>query len=65
MFGSGGQQGSSFKTRLIIAAVIAIFALVSYYGNPGDENRLPARRNASYSATKPTKCRWVCRPRRR
>jgi len=37
-FGSG--QRSSFKTRLIIAAVIAIFALVSYYGRPGDVNKI-------------------------
>lgn len=37
----GGNSGrSSFKTRLIIAAVIAIFALVSYYGRPGDENKI-------------------------
>lgn len=36
----GGSQRSSFKTRLIIAAVIAIFALVSYYGRPGDENKI-------------------------
>jgi predicted Zn-dependent protease len=38
-FGGGGGR-SSFKTRLIIAAVIAIFALVSYYGRPGDENKI-------------------------
>jgi len=36
----GSSQRSSFKTRLIIAAIIAIFALVSYYGNPGDENQI-------------------------
>jgi predicted Zn-dependent protease len=37
----GGSSGrSSFKTRLIIAAIIAIFALVSYYGRPGDENKI-------------------------
>jgi beta-barrel assembly-enhancing protease len=37
----GGSSGrSSFKTRLIIAAVIAIFALLSYYGRPGDENKI-------------------------
>lgn len=40
MFGSGGSQRSSLKTRLIIAAIIAIFALVSYYGHPGDENQI-------------------------
>lgn len=36
----GGSGRSSFKTRLIIAAIIAIFALVSYYGRPGDENKI-------------------------
>jgi predicted Zn-dependent protease len=40
MFGSGSSQRGSLKARLIIAAVIAIFALVSYYGNPGDENQI-------------------------
>ena len=41
MFGmGGGQQRSSLKARLILAAIIAIFALVSYYGNPGDENQI-------------------------
>ena len=36
----GGSGRSSFKARLIIAAIIAIFALVSYYGRPGDENKI-------------------------
>jgi predicted Zn-dependent protease len=36
----GGGSRSSFKTRLIIAAVIAIFALVSYYGRAMDENQI-------------------------
>ncbi|MGD9634033.1 MAG: M48 family metalloprotease [Pirellulales bacterium] len=36
----GSSQRSSFKARLIIAAIIAIFALVSYYGRPGDENKI-------------------------
>ncbi len=40
VFGSGGSQRGSLKARLIIAAIIAIFALVSYYGNPGDENQI-------------------------
>ena len=41
MFGTGGgQRRSSLKTRLIIAAIIAIVALVSYYGNPGDVNQI-------------------------
>src|SRR3990172_2420104 len=41
MFGaSGSQRGSSLKARLILAAIIAIFALASYYGNPGDVNQI-------------------------
>lgn len=41
MFGGGSQQGrSSLKARLILAAIIAIIALVSYYGNPGDVNQV-------------------------
>lgn len=32
------QRGSAFKKRLILALIIALFALVSYYGKPGDEN---------------------------
>lgn len=31
---------SGFKVRLLIAAAIAIFALISYYGNPGDRNQI-------------------------
>jgi predicted Zn-dependent protease len=40
MFGGSGQQRSSLKARLILAAIIAIIALVSYYGNPGDVNEV-------------------------
>jgi predicted Zn-dependent protease len=41
MFGAGGQSGrGSLKARLIIAAIIALFAIISYYGNPGDENQI-------------------------
>jgi predicted Zn-dependent protease len=36
----GRSQGSSLKARLLIAAVIAIFALVSYYGRAMDENKI-------------------------
>jgi predicted Zn-dependent protease len=36
----GGSQRSSFKTRLILAAIIAIIALISYYGKPGDVNQI-------------------------
>lgn len=40
-FGMGGRSGSSgLKLRLLIAAAIAIFALISYYGNPGDVNQI-------------------------
>lgn len=36
----GGQGRSSFKMRLLIALVIAAFALISYFGQPGDENQV-------------------------
>jgi predicted Zn-dependent protease len=39
IFGAGPGRGS-LKMRLIIAAVIALFAIISYYGNPGDENQI-------------------------
>ena len=32
----GGRN--NFKKRLILALILALFALVSYYGKPGDEN---------------------------
>jgi beta-barrel assembly-enhancing protease len=38
MFGS--NRGSSFKMRLILAAVIALFAILSYYGRASDENQI-------------------------
>jgi len=37
---SGQQRSSGFKIRLIIAAVVALFAIISYYGRPGDENQI-------------------------
>ncbi len=48
MFGMGGTSSSSrgrsaaggLKMRLIIALGIALFALLSYYGNPGDTNQI-------------------------
>ncbi|QDU90831.1 TPR repeat-containing protein YfgC precursor [Pirellulimonas nuda] len=45
MFGVGRQRASGggmsgFKVRLLIALAIAAFALISYYGQPGDENRI-------------------------
>lgn len=36
----GGSGRSSLKARLLIAAIIAIFALVSYYGRGKDENKI-------------------------
>jgi predicted Zn-dependent protease len=39
-YGAGGRPRSSLKMRLIIAAVLVIFAFVSYYGRPGDENQI-------------------------
>lgn len=42
MFGSDRRSGIKF--RLLIAAAIALFALISYYGNPGDENQITGRR---------------------
>lgn len=41
MFGS--NRGSSIKMRLIIAAAIALFAILSYYGRPGDENQITGK----------------------
>lgn len=35
-----GRRSSGFKMRLIMAAVIALIAVVSYYGMPGDENQI-------------------------
>jgi predicted Zn-dependent protease len=34
------QRRSGLKMRLILAAVIALIAIVSYYGRPGDENQI-------------------------
>jgi predicted Zn-dependent protease len=43
-FGTGGRSSGGgmggLKMRLLIAAAIAIFALISYYGNPGDRNKI-------------------------
>lgn len=38
--GPGGGQASAFKMRLILALVIALFAVISYYGKPGDVNEV-------------------------
>jgi beta-barrel assembly-enhancing protease len=38
MFGT--NRGSSLKMRLILAVIIALFAVISYYGRPGDENQI-------------------------
>jgi beta-barrel assembly-enhancing protease len=37
---SGGGGLSGLKVRLLIALALAAFALISYYGNPGDENQI-------------------------
>jgi predicted Zn-dependent protease len=37
---AGGGTGSSIKMRLLIAAAIALFAVVSYYAKPGDVNEV-------------------------
>jgi predicted Zn-dependent protease len=39
-YGAGGRPRSNLKMRLIIAAVLVVFAFVSYYGRPGDENQI-------------------------
>lgn len=38
--GASGSPGSAFKVRLIIALVIALFAVVSYFARPGDVNQI-------------------------
>jgi predicted Zn-dependent protease len=38
-----GRSSSGLKTRLIIALVIALFAVLSYYGRPGDENQITGK----------------------
>jgi predicted Zn-dependent protease len=40
MFGGGQQRGSNLKARLILAAIIALFAILSYYGSPKDVNQI-------------------------
>ena len=40
----GGRPGSSFKIRLMIAAVIVLVALMSYFGRPKDENQITGER---------------------
>jgi predicted Zn-dependent protease len=39
----GPSRSSGLKMRLIIAAVIALIALVSYYGMPGDVNKITGK----------------------
>ncbi|HEX4413986.1 MAG TPA: hypothetical protein VH107_10195, partial [Lacipirellulaceae bacterium] len=41
--GSYASPGSGFKARLIIALVIAAIAVISYYGRPGDENKITGK----------------------
>jgi len=50
MFGGGGGGGggrgggSTIKVRLLIALAVALFAVVSYYGKPGDLNEVTGER---------------------
>jgi predicted Zn-dependent protease len=37
---SYSRRSSGLKMRLLIAAGIALFAIISYYGRPGDENQI-------------------------
>lgn len=37
---SSGRGMGGLKMRLLIAVGLALFALVSYYGNPGDQNQI-------------------------
>jgi predicted Zn-dependent protease len=39
-YGGGSPRRSNFKLRLIIAAAIALFAVLSYYGRGRDENQV-------------------------
>ena len=38
------RRSSGLKMRLILALVIALFAIISYYGRPGDENQITGER---------------------
>lgn len=38
-----GRASSGLKARLMIALVIALFAVLSYYGRPGDENHITGK----------------------
>jgi predicted Zn-dependent protease len=42
MFGS--ERSSSFKIRLLIAAAIALFAILAYFGRPKDENKITGKK---------------------
>ncbi len=44
LFGNSSRGGSGLKMRLLIAAGFILFALVSYYGNPGDVNQITGQR---------------------
>lgn len=39
-----GGRGGGLKMRLLIALALAAFALISYYGNPGDMNQITGER---------------------
>ncbi len=42
-YGPYGGVSSGLKIRLIIAVVIALFTVVSYYARPGDENQITGK----------------------
>ncbi len=37
------RSGGSFGARLVIALVVALIAIISYYGRPGDENKITGK----------------------
>ncbi len=42
--GGRGALGGGLKMRLLLALGLALFALVSYYGNPGDMNQITGKK---------------------
>ena len=56
-----GRRSSGLKVRLIIAAVVALFAIISYYGRPGDENQITGETQRVAMTRKPTKFGWDSR----
>lgn len=42
-YGTYGGASSGLKARLIIALVVALFAVLTYYARPGDENQITGK----------------------